>query len=66
MLGRTAPEPTAELPAPTRGSLQVQIVLDTETAGLLDASQLSLPDISVKVRGGTLANFMADGPTPMC
>lgn len=65
MLGRTAPEPTAELPAPAqaRGSLQVQIVLDTETAGLLDASQLSLPDISVKVRGGTLANFMADGPT---
>ncbi len=61
MLGRTAPEPTADQTT-TRGSLRVCIVLDADTASLLDASQLSLPDISVTIHGGSLASFMADGP----
>jgi pilus assembly protein CpaE len=62
MLGRTAPEPTVEAIVPSRGALQVCIVLDTETAQLLDATQLSMPDIALKVHGGNLASFMADGP----
>jgi len=62
MLGRTTTEPTVDLSPASPAALQVAIVLDTETAALLDAPQLSLPDITVKVHDGSLASFMANGP----
>lgn len=63
MLGRTAPAPTndAETPA-AGGTLRVGIVLDAATAALLDASRLALPDTDIRVHGGSLASFIADGP----
>lgn len=62
MLGRTAPEPTVAAAAVDSTALRVTIVLDPATATLLDASRLSLPDTDVRVHGGTLASFVANGP----
>jgi pilus assembly protein CpaE len=62
MLGRTAPVVEDETPAPSGTALRVSIVLDTATAALLDASRLALPDTEIRVHGGTLASFAANGP----
>lgn len=62
MLGRTAPQPTAEPAAIDTTALRVTIVLDPATASLLDASRLSMPDTDMRVHGGTLASFVANGP----
>ena len=62
MLGRTAPAPTTDAGDPSGTALRVSIVLDPATAALLDASQLSLPDAEIRVHGGTLASFAANGP----
>ena len=62
MLGQTAPATTTDDGEPSGTALRVSIVLDPATAALLDASQLSLPDCDIRVHGGTLASFAADGP----
>jgi len=62
MLGRTVPllaDKTAEASRPV---LRVSIVLDTATAALLDSSRLAMPDTEIRVHGGTLAGFTANGP----
>jgi pilus assembly protein CpaE len=63
MLGRTAPAPTTDASDPSGTALRVSIVLDPATAALLDASRLALPDTEIRVHGGTLASFAANGPT---
>jgi pilus assembly protein CpaE len=62
MLGRTAPVVEEDATAPSGTALRVSIVLDTATAALLDASRLALPDTEIRVHGGTLASFAANGP----
>lgn len=62
MLGRTAPQPTTESATVDSTALRVTIVLDPATAALLDATRLSLPDTDLRVHGGTLASFVANGP----
>ncbi len=62
MLGRTTPAPTTEAAVTAAVPLRVTIVLDAATAALLDASRLSLPDTEIRVHGGTLASFAANGP----
>lgn len=62
MLGRTAPESTSEVAEASASALRVSIVLDPATAALLDASRLQLPDTEIRVHGGTLASFAANGP----
>jgi pilus assembly protein CpaE len=62
MLGRTAPVAEEDTTAPSGTALRVSIVLDTATAALLDASRLALPDTEIRVHGGTLASFAANGP----
>ncbi|MFZ4688893.1 MAG: AAA family ATPase [Polymorphobacter sp.] len=64
MLGRTstAPSPAADAKGTGGVALRVTIVLDPATAALLDASRLQLPDTEVRVHGGSLATFIAQGP----
>ena len=62
MLGRTATSAREEAPAVQGPVLRVTIVLDAETAGLLDATRLALPDTDVHLHGGTLASFATNGP----
>ncbi|WP_426169806.1 AAA family ATPase [Sandarakinorhabdus sp. DWP1-3-1] len=47
---------------PASPALRVTIVLDPETAALLDESRLALPDTSVRIFAGTLAGFASNGP----
>lgn len=62
MLGRTAPVIAEETAEPSTTALRVSIVLDPATAALLDSSRLALPDTEIRVHGGTLASFAANGP----
>lgn len=63
MLGRTAPVPADETTDASRAALRVSIVLDPATAALLDSGRLALPDTEIRVHGGTLASFLANGPS---
>ncbi len=62
MLGRTATPATDKALEPASPALRVTIVLDPETAALLDESRLALPDTSVRIFAGTLAGFASNGP----
>lgn len=59
MLGRTVAPPSEEAPAKAGPALKVTIVLDQDTAAMLDADRLALPDIDVRVHAGNLASFVA-------
>ncbi len=62
MLGRTA-TPDREKPLEPEGSaLRVTIVLDPETAALLDEARLALPDTLVRIFPGTIASYASNGP----
>jgi len=59
-LGRTA-VPAHDEAAPVNASaLKVTIVLDRDTASMLDAARLALPDVDVRVHAGTVASFVAN------
>lgn len=60
MQGTTAPA-TDELTAAGQ-ELHVAIVLDPATAALLDASRLNFPATDIRVHGGSIASFAANGP----
>lgn len=62
MLGRTATPARGKQSEPESPALRVTIVLDQETASLLDESRLALPDTLVRIFPGTLAGFAANGP----
>lgn len=62
MLGRTATPAIDKVLEPASPALRVTIVLDPETAALLDESRLALPDTSVRIFAGTLAGFASNGP----
>ncbi len=62
MLGRTTTPATDKVLEPASPALRVTIVLDPETAALLDESRLALPDTSVRIFAGTLAGFASNGP----
>ncbi len=62
MLGRTVTPAREGKVEPVGSALRVTIVLDPETAALLDESRLALPDTFVRIHAGTLANFAANGP----
>jgi pilus assembly protein CpaE len=63
MLGRTAPATKADTTEPGATALRVSIVLDPATAALLDSSRLAMPDTEIRVHGGSLASFSANGPS---
>lgn len=63
MLGRTAPKTKDETRDPGATALRVSIVLEPATAALLDSSRLEMPDTEIRVHGGTLASFVANGPS---
>ena len=62
MLGRTVSPARQATPAADGPVLKVTLVLDQETATRLDAGRLTLPDTDVRVHGGNLASFAANGP----
>jgi pilus assembly protein CpaE len=62
MLGRTALQPTIEPATVDSTALRVTIVLNAATAARLDATCLAFPDTDLRVHGGTLASFVANGP----